>query len=169
MIRARRVVLLALACVAPWACGGGPAPSTVPAPPAEPPGVQAPAAVAPIEESAPAVAGSPDPQLRRFDIVAAGESTLTILTGNKRWIRRGTVGFAVDPKRRDALVARFRVIGRTGDRATALVTGQTTRLDANLVALMREPIPGPLRQDVFWTGLFLGLAAGVAAALLVRR
>lgn len=142
----------------------------IPTPPGAPPQVQAPVGSAPIRDAAapPSSPNTPDPQLRRFEVVAAEDTTFTILIGADRWVRRGTLGVAVDPKRRDALVARFRVLARVGDSATALVTGQTTRVDPTHVALMREPVPGPLRQEAFWTGIVLGVAAGAAAILLVR-
>lgn len=133
--------------------------------------MQAPVESAPasVEPSAVVAAVTRDPQLRRFDVISVEESTFTILVGGERWIRRGVTGVAVDPRRRDALVARFRVIGRAGDSATALVTGQTTRLAPTHVALIRQPVPGPLRQDAFWAGLFFGLAAGVASVLVIKR
>lgn len=132
--------------------------------------MQAPVESAPVAEPAlPAPPNTRDPQLRRFEVVAVGDSTFTILVGGDRWVRRGSTGVAVDPRRRDALVARFRVVGRAGDTATALVTGQTTRLVPAHVALLREPVRGPLRQEVFWGGLFFGLAVGAGAVLLVRH
>ena len=149
---------------------GAPADAPLPTLPAEPPPVQAPVGSGPtLDVGGPAAPNAPDPQLRRFDVVAAEDTTFTILIGGDRWVRRGTVGVAVDPKRRDALVARFRVISRVGDSAIALITGQTTRLSSTDVALIREPVPGPLRQDAFWAGLFFGIAAGIAGVLVVRR
>ena len=132
--------------------------------------MQTPVGAAPIEEAAavPAVS-APDPQLRRFAVVTIEDTTFTILIGADRWVRRGTVGVTVDPKRRDALVAKFRVLSRTGDSAIALVTGQTTRVSQTDVALIREPVPGPLRQGVFWGGLFLGAGVGLGVALLAHR
>lgn len=141
----------------------------IPTPAGEPPQVQAPVGAAPIIEYGSATPNTPDPQLRRFGVVAVEDTTFTILIGADRWVRRGTVGVAVDPKRRDALVARFRIVSRVGDSATALITGQTTRVSVTDVALMREPVPGTLRQRVFWGGLLLGLAAGAGAALLIRH
>lgn len=144
----------------------------VPALSGEPPQVQAPVGAAPLLDSTapPTLAApAPDPRLRRFDVVGVQDTTLTILIGPDRWIHRGTVGIAVDPKRRDAFVARFRVLARVGDSAIALVTGQTTRVDPSQVALIREPTPGLLRQQVFWAGLFLGIAAGAGGLLLIRH
>ncbi|GJG88544.1 hypothetical protein tb265_37250 [Gemmatimonadetes bacterium T265] len=143
----------------------------IPKPPGEPPSVQPPIGSAPITDASPPPAspGAPDPRLRRYEIVAVDDTTFTILIGAERWVRRGTTGIAVDPRRRDALVARFRVISRLGDSAVALVTGQTTRVEPTHVALMRAPVLGTLRQKAFWAGLFVGLAAGFGTGLLVRH
>lgn len=106
---------------------------------------------------------------RRFTIVAVTDSTVTLLAPRERWMRRGTYGIAVDPRQRDALVGRLRVLARAGDSAVALVTGQTTRMTTDYVAIFRRPATPVLRQRAFWGGLFAGLAAGVGAALLVTR
>lgn len=170
MNRARRLAftVAALGAVACHRASPGDAP--IPAPTGEPPQVQPPIESAPIGDP-PAAAASPaaDPQLRRFEVVAVDDTTFTILVGAERWVRRGTTGIAVDPRRRDALIARFRVISRAGDSVTALVTGQTAPIQPTHVALIRQPVPGPLRQDAFWAGLFLGLGAGAAAVLLFRH
>lgn len=164
--------LVAAGTVAAAAChGGAPATTPIPTPPGEPPQVQAPVGATPITDAAtPApTPNTPDPQLRRFEVVAVDDTTFTILIGADRWVRRGTIGVAVDPRRRDALVARFRILSRVGDSALALVTGQTTRVEPTHVALIREPVPGPFRQETFWTGLFLGATLGVASILIFRR
>lgn len=106
---------------------------------------------------------------RRFTIVAVTDSTVTLLAPRERWMRRGTYGIAVDPRQRDALVGRLRVLARAGDSAVALVTGQTTRMTTDYVAIFRRPATPMLRQQAFWGGLFAGLAAGVGAVLLITR
>lgn len=106
---------------------------------------------------------------RRFTIVAVDDSTVTLIAPRERWMRRGAYGIAVDPRQRDALVARLRVLSRSGDSAVALVTGQTTRMNTDYVAIFRRPPTPTLRQRTFWGGLFAGLAAGAGAALLVTR
>ncbi|HEY0780397.1 MAG TPA: hypothetical protein VGD56_20745 [Gemmatirosa sp.] len=147
-----------------------PATTPLPTPPGAPPEVQAPVGAAPVAEATvTATVNSPNPQQRRFDVVAVEDTTFTILIGADRWVRPGTVGVAVDPKRRDALVAKFRVLSRLGDSATALITGQTTRVSTTDVALIREPVRGPLRQTVFWGGMFVGLAIGAGTALVIRH
>jgi len=116
-----------------------------------------------------AVAASPAPsqaQLRgvRFAVSSVGDTTLTFLPGRERWLRPGMTGIAVDPKRRDDLVARLRVVrvdARTG--VTALVTGQTTKLSTEHVVVLEEPVPPWYRRKAFWGGLLLGAALGTAA------
>ena len=106
---------------------------------------------------------------RRFPIVAVTDSTVSLLTPRERWMRPGTYGIAVDPRQRDVLVGRLRVLARSGDTAVALVTGQTTRMTTDYVAIFRRPLTPALRQRLFWSGLATGLAAGVAAVLLLTR
>ena len=106
---------------------------------------------------------------RRFTIVAVTDSTVTLIAPRERWMRRGAYGIAVDPRQRDALVGRLRVLSRAGDSTIALVTGQTTRMSTDYVAIFRRPATPTIRQRVFWGGLFTGLAAGVGAVLLITR
>lgn len=106
---------------------------------------------------------------RRFQIVAVNDSTVSFLTPRERWMRAGTYGIAVDPRQRDVLVGRLRVLARSGDTAVALVTGQTTRMTTDYVAIFRRPLTPALRQRLFWGGLATGVAAGVGAALLLAR
>jgi hypothetical protein len=100
----------------------------------------------------------------RFEIAAVGDTTLNFHSGSEHWIRRGLDGIAIDPKRRDVLVARLRVlrIDRTG-YVTAVVTGQTTAVTKDHVVLLQELIPPWYRRRQFWGGLVLGLALGAAA------
>ncbi len=172
MIRGRTRRGVAAAVLVVSACHHrDPVDAPLPTLPGEPPQVQVPVGSTPITDQPPVTpaTSAPDPQLRRFDVVSVEDTTFTILIGPDRWVRRGTIGIAVDPARRDALVARFRILSRLGDSATALVTGQTTRVSATHVALIREPVPGPLQQEAFWTGLFLGVAAGAAAILVFKH
>ncbi len=106
---------------------------------------------------------------RRFLIVAVGDSTVSLLAAGERWLRSGTYGIAVDPRRRDALVARLYVQTRVADTAVALVTGQTTRLSTDYVAIFRQPSTPVLRQGGFWGGLASGFALGALVALVIVR
>ena len=102
----------------------------------------------------------------RFEITGVGDSTFTLAIGRDTWVRRGQHGIAVDPTHRDALVARFTVIrvdARNG-QATALVTGQTTRIGTNHVALLMRPSSPWYRKPVFWIGTAVGAVLGVVLA-----
>lgn len=100
----------------------------------------------------------------RFEITGVGDSTLAFAVGRERWVLKKGTGIVVDPARRDLLVARFRVIGLSQGVATALVTGQTTRVAMQHVALM-EPPPPPrwYQRGSFWGGAVLGAVVGIAA------
>lgn len=106
---------------------------------------------------------------RRFEIVHVGDSTVSLLAPRVGWVRPGAYGIAVDPRQRDVLVARLRVLTRSADTAVALVTGQTTRLTTDYVAIFRRPGTPALRQRVFWGGVAAGLLAGVSVVLVLLR
>ena len=104
------------------------------------------------------------PPAARFQVAGVGDSTFTFFLGKMRWVREGHLGLAVDPRRNDGLVARFRVLSVVGGEATALVTGKTTELSREHVALI-EPRAVPwYRQRIFWMGLIIGGGAGAFAA-----
>ena len=100
----------------------------------------------------------------RFEIAAVGDTTLGFRSGTERWIKRGQVGIAVDPRKRDVLVARLRVlvVDRSG-YVTALVTGQTTAVTTDHVVLLQPTTPAWFRRRSFWGGLVLGAALGAVA------
>jgi hypothetical protein len=101
----------------------------------------------------------------RFEIAEAGDSTFTFQIGRHPWVQRGIHGIAVDPRRRDVLVARFRVLDVKNGVATALITGQTTNVTSDLVALLDEPRKRWFQQPAFWVGTLLGvIIGGVAGA-----
>lgn len=108
--------------------------------------------------------GSAQASATRFEIVEVGDSTIAFATARERWVRRGHRGIAVDPTRRDALVARLLVLDVDDGRATALVTGQTGRLNGEHVVLMQRPRTPFYRQRSFWLGALVGAAAGAIAA-----
>lgn len=115
------------------------------------------------------VRGVPDPAgARRFEILDVRDSTFRFLLGGARWVRTGADGITVDPQRRDVLVARFIVRGRVADTATAVITGQTTRVISTHVALLDAPPPRVTRRELFWLGALAGGVVGVAAGLSVR-
>ena len=100
----------------------------------------------------------------RFSIARAGDSTFTFPVARNDWVKKGMRGIAVDPTRRDALVARFRVMHVDRDSAVALITGQTTRVTTDFVALLERPSKPWYRQATFWIGGVLGAIVGVVAS-----
>ncbi|MEP6692789.1 MAG: hypothetical protein ABJD07_16650 [Gemmatimonadaceae bacterium] len=117
---------------------------------------------------APASSAAQRTSTYRYEISSAGDSTFAFAVGGDSvWIRPGSFGIAVDPRRHDVLIARFRVLGVTSGAATALITGQTTLVTADHVALLERPeMAGPrfFRRPAFWGGLLLGGAAGYVLA-----
>jgi hypothetical protein len=99
----------------------------------------------------------------RFEIASAGDSTFTLVVGRHPWVRPGLYGIVVDPRQRDILIARFQIIAADSANAMGLVTGMTTRVTTDHVALLDmppEPAPPWHRRRSFWLGLVFGLAAG---------
>lgn len=106
-------------------------------------------------------------QLRgvRFEIASVGDTTVIFRRGDEQWVRTASLAIAVDPRRRDALVARLRVLAvERGGLVTALVTGQTTVLTMDHVVVMDEPRRPWWRTRSFWGGLLAGAAAGAVVA-----
>lgn len=104
------------------------------------------------------------PPAARFQVAGVGDSTFTFLLGKMRWVREGQRGLAVDPRRNDGLVARFRVLRVTEGEATALVTGKTMELSREHVALIEPRLEPWYRQRFFWIGLLVGSSVGALAA-----
>jgi len=94
----------------------------------------------------------------RFDIDSVGDSTVTFAVGAARWVRAGQTGLAVEPRRHDELIARLRVIHIESGTATAVITGQTGRVTAGQVALIRKPAPPFYTAGIFWVGAVVGAA-----------
>lgn len=104
----------------------------------------------------------------RFEITAVGDSTLSFMIGEMRWVRPGQVGTAIDPAKRDELVARFRIVAIQDGAAMALVTGQTTAVSTDHVATLEEPKRRWYRNKGFWSGLFLGAAMAITGTAIGR-
>src|SRR5687768_17751025 len=77
----------------------------------------------------------------RFEIASAGDSTFTLVVGRHPWVRPGLYGIVVDPRQRDILIARFQIIAADSANAMGLVTGMTTRVTTEHVALLDQPPP----------------------------
>lgn len=101
----------------------------------------------------------------RFEIKAVGDSTISFERGAARWVRPGQVGIVVDPRQRDALIGRFRVVAVDSNLATGLITGQTTRMGTDYWVILHEPPPRFSRRLLFLGGLILGFAAGVISGI----
>jgi hypothetical protein len=107
---------------------------------------------------------SAQPTAVRFPIMRIGDSTFTFSTDQRGWVSRGQNGIAVDPRRRDALVARFRVLTVDHGLATALITGSTEPLSDEHVALIDQPKKIFFKQASFWVGALAGAAIGAFVA-----
>ncbi|MGQ0713165.1 MAG: hypothetical protein ACT4PJ_05465 [Gemmatimonadaceae bacterium] len=107
----------------------------------------------------------------RFEIASAGDSTFTLVVGRHPWVRPGLYGIVVDPRQRDVLIARFQIIAADSANAMGLVTGMTTRVTTEHVALLDKPPPPELpwhRRRSFWIGVLVGIAAGFGAGAAAR-
>ena len=99
----------------------------------------------------------------RFEIASAGDSTFTLVVGRHPWVRPGLYGIVVDPRQRDVLIARFQIIAADSANAMGLVTGMTTRVTTEHVALLDRPpppVPPWHKRRSFWLGVLFGIAAG---------
>lgn len=110
----------------------------------------------------PAHAAGAQQESARFYVDSVGDSTFVFRVGNARWLRTGNNGIAVDPGRRDARVARFVVLRVADGRATALVTGQTTFVTTDHVAVVEMPRRRFWQERRFWAGLVIGGVFGTA-------
>lgn len=97
----------------------------------------------------------------RFEITTVGDSTFTFAAAQAPWVARGQQGIAVDPRRRDGLVARFVVLGVDAGTANALILGQSQKVTTDHVVLLRPPRERWYASRAFWSGALGGLAAGV--------
>ena len=107
----------------------------------------------------------------RFEIASTGDSTFTLVVGRHPWVRPGLYGIVVDPRQRDILIARFQIIAADSANAMALITGMTTRVTTDHVALLdRPPPPAPPwhQRRSFWLGVLFGVAAGFGLGVMGR-
>lgn len=96
----------------------------------------------------------------RFRVLAVTDTSLTFDVGQADWVKAGREGISVDPRRRDVLIARFRVVRVSDHQALAVVVGQTEPLSTEHVALLTEPSRPFWKTRSFWFGLVGGLALG---------
>ncbi|MGI9077863.1 MAG: hypothetical protein ACR2G6_11150 [Gemmatimonadaceae bacterium] len=111
-----------------------------------------------------ALGAAQQPPAARFQVAGVGDSTFTFHLGKMHWVRKGQQGLAVDPRRNDGLVARFRVLQVVGGEVTALVTGKTMELSRDHVAIIVPRSVPWYRQRFFWVGFVIGSSAGAFAA-----
>ena len=96
----------------------------------------------------------------RFEITQVGDTTFRFPRGTAGWVKVGATGYAVDPRNRDILVARFKVAGVDSGLVTAVVTGARTRVATEHIAVMAEP-PKPWYKGItFWAGTVFGIVIG---------
>ncbi|HSA54332.1 MAG TPA: hypothetical protein VLE53_01455 [Gemmatimonadaceae bacterium] len=96
----------------------------------------------------------------RFEITQVGDTTIAFPRGRARWVKPGQVGIAVDPRRRDALVAQFRVVAVDSGMASAVITGSTTRPLTDPIAILQPPARAWFKTPHFWGSLLIGFALG---------
>ena len=104
---------------------------------------------------------------QRFSISQVQDTTFTFAIGNTRWVRPRQRGVAVDARARDMLVARFRVLRVDAGLATALITGETTRLRTQHTVVMDRPPDRWYRRPLFWAGAVVGMVIGAAGAAAI--
>ena len=97
----------------------------------------------------------------RFAITHVGDTTVTFQAGKMTWVVRSPRAIVVDPRRRDALVARLKVlsIGANGE-ATALVTAQAGRITTDHVSSAPSRGARWYKNPLMWMGAAFGLVAG---------
>ena len=113
-------------------------------------------------------AGTAQAQSRgvRFEITQVGDTTFRFPRGSAAWVKPEITGVVVDPRRRDGLIARFEVMRIDTGLVTARVTGLTTRLATEHIAVLTEPPKPWYRGITFWAGTVFGVVVG---ALITGR
>ena len=104
----------------------------------------------------------------RFEIESVDDSTAHFRPFEAKWLRPGMQVYAVDPARRDALVARLRIVRADSGRLMALVTAQVTKVTTNHFLLAVKPATPWYRTRRFWWGAFGGGIVGAAGATVAR-
>ena len=104
----------------------------------------------------------------RFEIDSVNDSTATFLVREATWVRPGLQSYVVDPAQRDALVARMVVVSRSGESATALVTGQVTSVKADHFLLVVRPAVPWWKSARFWAGAGAGATATIIGRSLFQ-
>lgn len=100
----------------------------------------------------------------RFEITAVGDSTISFRVADAPWVKPGLKGIAVDPARRDELIARFSVLRVEGTLATAVVTGQTGKMSTSYMALLSPPHKRWYQEPAVWISAGAGIILGAVIA-----
>lgn len=104
----------------------------------------------------------------RFEIDAVDDSTARFRPLESRWLRVGMSAIVVDPKNRDALVARVRIVSADSVAVTALVVGQVGRVTTDHFLLVMHPRTRWWHDRRFWFGALAGGVLGTAATSIAR-
>jgi hypothetical protein len=104
----------------------------------------------------------------RFEIDSVTDSTAIFRVQEAQWLRPGLSGYAVDPRQRDALVARVRVVSSDSARAIVQVTSQVSLVKRDHVLLIVEPARPWWRRRTFWSGAGMGALLGAGTAVVAR-
>ncbi|HEY0930510.1 MAG TPA: hypothetical protein VGE27_11380 [Gemmatimonas sp.] len=104
----------------------------------------------------------------RFEIDSVTDSTAIFRVQEAQWLRTGMSGYAIDPRQRDALVARVKVVAADSAYATVQVTSQVSLVKRDHVLLIVEPLRPWWRKGLFWTGAGLGALLGAGTAIVAR-
>lgn len=104
----------------------------------------------------------------RFEIDSVTDSTAIFRLQEARWVRRGMLGYAVDPVQRDELVARVTVVSVDSTSAVAVVTSQTALVRTGHVLLVLRPERRWWHDRMLWTGVGTGAVLGAGAVLLTK-
>lgn len=102
----------------------------------------------------------------RFEITQVNDTTFRFPRGNASWVKPEMTGIAVDPGRRDGLVARFKVARVDSGMVTAVITGMATRVATEHIAVLEEPSKPWWKAITFWGGTVFGIVIG---ALITGR
>lgn len=102
----------------------------------------------------------------RFEIESVDDSIARFRPAEVRWLRPGMPVYAVDPSRRDALVARLRIVDADSGRMRAVVVGQVTTVAQDHVLLAVRPHRPWYRDLRFWTGVLAGAVAGAGGVAI---
>jgi hypothetical protein len=104
----------------------------------------------------------------RFAVVELTDSTVRFDASDARWLRPGMIGYAVDPSKKDALVASLSLMGTGGREYKALITGQREPVDSTHIVVFLRPDTPWWRTKHYWGGFVIGVVVTTVAALAAK-